>query len=46
MLELIGRKDLRDSFSARGREYVAQNNWEVRKQDYFDLVDTLTTEKF
>jgi glycosyltransferase involved in cell wall biosynthesis len=41
MLELIGSKDLRDSLSARGREYVARNSWDVRKQDYFDLVDSL-----
>jgi len=42
MLELIRRKDLRDSLSARGREYVSKNSWDVRKQDYFDLVDSLT----
>jgi glycosyltransferase involved in cell wall biosynthesis len=42
MLELIRRKDLRDSLSARGHEYVAKNSWDVRKQDYFDLVDSLT----
>jgi len=41
MLELIGRKDLREGLSARGREYVARNSWDVRKQDYFDLVDSL-----
>ena len=42
MLELIGRKDLRDSLSAHGKEYAAHNSWDVRKQDYFDLVDSLT----
>ena len=42
MLELIRRKDLRDSLSARGKQYVAQNSWTVRKQDYFTLVDSLT----
>lgn len=41
MLELIRRKDLRDSLSAHGLEYVARNSWDVRKQDYFDLVDSL-----
>jgi glycosyltransferase involved in cell wall biosynthesis len=42
MMELIRRKDLRDSLSAHGYEYVARNSWDVRKQDYFDLVDSLT----
>jgi glycosyltransferase involved in cell wall biosynthesis len=42
MLELIRRKDMRDSLSVRGRDYVAKNSWDVRKQDYFDLVDSLT----
>jgi glycosyltransferase involved in cell wall biosynthesis len=42
ILELIRRKDLRDALSARGREYVAENNWEVRKREYFELVDSLT----
>jgi glycosyltransferase involved in cell wall biosynthesis/peptidoglycan/xylan/chitin deacetylase (PgdA/CDA1 family) len=41
MLELIQRKDLRDSLSEHGKEYVAQNSWDVRKQEYFDLVDSL-----
>ena len=41
MLELIRRKDLRDSLSERGKEYVARNSWDVRKQEYFDLVDSL-----
>jgi glycosyltransferase involved in cell wall biosynthesis/peptidoglycan/xylan/chitin deacetylase (PgdA/CDA1 family) len=41
MLELIRRKDLREALSARGREYAARNSWEVRKKDYFDLVDSI-----
>lgn len=44
MLELIRRKDLRDSLSAHAKEYVARNSWDVRKQDYLDLVDSLTAE--
>ena len=44
MIELIRRKDLRDSLSAHGKEYVARNNWEVRKRDYFRLVDSLSAE--
>jgi hypothetical protein len=42
MMELIERKDLRDSLSAAGKEYVARNSWDIRKRDYFDLVDSLT----
>jgi glycosyltransferase involved in cell wall biosynthesis len=42
ILELIRSKGLRDSLSAAGKEYVARNSWDVRKQDYFDLVDSLT----
>ena len=46
MLELIRSKPLRDSLSARGREYVARQSWDARKRDYFDLVDSLTVEAF
>ena len=42
MTELILRKDMRDLLSARGKEYVLRNNWDVRKQDYLDLVDSLS----
>jgi glycosyltransferase involved in cell wall biosynthesis len=44
MLELIRNKPLRDSLAARGREYAAQNSWEVHKHDYFALVDSLTSQ--
>ena len=44
MIELIRRKDLRDSLSAHGRGYVTRNSWAVRKQDYLHLVDSLTAE--
>jgi len=44
MIELIRRKDLRDSLSAHGKEYVARNSWDVRKQDYLRLVDSLSAE--
>ena len=42
MLELIRRKDVRASLSSHGKQYLAQNSWEVHQQDYFDLVDSLT----
>jgi glycosyltransferase involved in cell wall biosynthesis len=41
IVELIQDKDLRETLGARGREYAARNSWEVRKRDYFDLVDSL-----
>ena len=41
ILELLRSKDLRDSLRACGYEYVARNSWQVRKQDYFELVDSL-----
>jgi glycosyltransferase involved in cell wall biosynthesis len=44
IIELIGRKDLRDSLRERGIEYVARNSWDVRKQDYCNLVDSLFTD--
>src|SRR5262249_47500079 len=44
ILELIRRKEVRDSLSVRGREYVSQNSWDVRQRDYFDLVDLLTAQ--
>ena len=43
MLELIRSKDRRDSLTAHAKEYMARNTWEVHKQDYFDLVDSLTS---
>jgi glycosyltransferase involved in cell wall biosynthesis/peptidoglycan/xylan/chitin deacetylase (PgdA/CDA1 family) len=46
IVELARRKDLRDAQVAAGYEYVACNNWELRKQEYFDLVDRLSTEPF
>ena len=42
MLELIRSKDRRDSLRAHAHEYLARNTWDVHKQDYFDLVDSLT----
>lgn len=44
MIDLIRNKPLRDSLSACGKEYVARNSWDIRKQDYFDLVDSLSVQ--
>ena len=42
MIDLILNKEKRDSLRAHAKEYVLRNNWDVRKQDYLDLVDSLT----
>ena len=44
MLELIHSKDLRDSLTAHAKEYMSRNTWEIHKRDYFDLVDSLTSQ--
>jgi len=44
MAELIRSKDLRESLSTHGYDYVARNSWDVRKQDYLDLVDSLSVQ--
>jgi len=41
MLELIRSKERRASLSENGLRYVERNGWDVRKQEYFDLVDSL-----
>jgi glycosyltransferase involved in cell wall biosynthesis len=46
MLEVITNKELRESMVARGYEYVSRNNWDMKKMEYLDLVDSLTVEGF
>jgi hypothetical protein len=46
MLEVIENKDLRRTLVAGGYDYVERNGWQRKKQDYLDLVDTLSTEDF
>jgi glycosyltransferase involved in cell wall biosynthesis len=40
-LEVLGNKELRGRMIGAGSEYAARNNWEVRKVDYLQLVDSL-----
>jgi hypothetical protein len=42
MLEVMRDPRLREGLAARGLEYARRNNWDSRKGDYLDLVDTLT----
>jgi glycosyltransferase involved in cell wall biosynthesis len=43
MLQIIKNTSLRESLVANGYEYCARNNWDVRRQEYFDLVDLLSS---
>lgn len=45
MLELIEKKEMRQRLITNGFSYVAQNNWETKRAEYFNLVDTLTPPK-
>ena len=42
MLCLIQRPELREQLTRNALEFVAQNNWDVMKVEYLDLVDSLT----
>jgi glycosyltransferase involved in cell wall biosynthesis len=42
MLEAIEKKDLRQKLITNAYSYVARNNWETKRAEYFNLVDTLT----
>jgi glycosyltransferase involved in cell wall biosynthesis len=41
MLEVIRDRQLRETMTANGIEYVARNNWDSRRLAYLDLVDYL-----
>ena len=46
MLDVIQDGKVREALVAGGYEYVHRHNWEVRKSNYLELVDSLTTETF
>jgi glycosyltransferase involved in cell wall biosynthesis len=46
MLDVATNKDLRDSLTARGYEYVKRNGWDQKKREYLDLIDSLSTDRF
>ena len=46
MLDVINDKVLRQSLVARGYEYVERNSWDLKKREYLDLIDALSTEHF
>lgn len=39
--ELMTNPEQREALRARSSEFIAQNNWDVKKHEYFDLLDTL-----
>jgi glycosyltransferase involved in cell wall biosynthesis len=44
ILEVAEHVDVRQSLIASGYAYVDQHNWDRRKKDYLDLVDSLLTD--
>jgi glycosyltransferase involved in cell wall biosynthesis len=42
MLDAVEKKDLRQKLITNAYTYVARNNWETKRAEYFKLVDTLT----
>lgn len=46
MLDVVNDRELRESLVARGYEYVARHGWDQKKQEYLELIDSLSTERF
>jgi glycosyltransferase involved in cell wall biosynthesis len=46
MLEVIEDKALRESLVFAGYAYATRHGWDMRKKEYLDLVDSLSTEVF
>ncbi len=46
MLDVINDKQLRAHLISSAYEYVERNNWDRKKKQYLDLVDSLSTENF
>jgi glycosyltransferase involved in cell wall biosynthesis len=46
ILNVANDSALRNRLIARGYEYVERNGWGRKKQEYIDLVDSLSTERF
>lgn len=43
MIKLLGDQALREGFRTRAKAFARLNTWDVRKADYLELVDCLTT---
>jgi len=46
MYEVATQPELRASMIERGLQYVELNGWDHTKQEYFDLIDRLSTQQF
>jgi glycosyltransferase involved in cell wall biosynthesis len=46
MMDVIENKELRDKLVTNGLAYAARYSWHCAKNDYLELVDSLTTEDF
>jgi glycosyltransferase involved in cell wall biosynthesis/peptidoglycan/xylan/chitin deacetylase (PgdA/CDA1 family) len=46
MLDVVRNPQLRESLVARGYEYVSRHGWQQKRNDYLDLIDVLSTERF
>jgi glycosyltransferase involved in cell wall biosynthesis len=46
MMEVMNDLALRNSLISRSYEYVETNNWDQKKKEYVDLIDSLSTEQF
>jgi glycosyltransferase involved in cell wall biosynthesis len=46
MVSIAEEKPLREALIAGGYGYADRNSWDRKKQEYFKLVDSLTTHKF
>jgi glycosyltransferase involved in cell wall biosynthesis len=45
LLLLMQDRELRERLRANATQYVRQNNWDVKKQEYLDIVDSLVVER-
>jgi glycosyltransferase involved in cell wall biosynthesis len=46
MYEVARNPILRESLIRHGLEYVARHGWDRNRQEYYDLIDRLSTEQF
>ncbi len=46
MLDVVTNSELRTELITRGYDYALRNNWDQKKQEYINLVDSLSTEHF
>jgi hypothetical protein len=46
ILDVANDEELRKALIARGYEYAQKHGWPEKKQEYLDLVDSLSTERF